>query len=174
MKLHARKLCAVGNGEYEILIDTIEGTIRTRCRVVDTMGKPEVRFDVMTNENATVDSADLLRAVLSFHHARTATYDPPQPTVREVPPWFDPTPLKLTEIEAINDVEYKLSFTEPDGKVKTISERVITLTRDESSFLGVDVIGDPQLTARIYPRDVNAATIAFHIAAHSVESNGAN
>lgn len=166
MKLQARKMLAVGEGEYEILFDTGVGSLLVRCRILDTSGKLQVRFDKTIAEAATVDSAEMQRAVFSFHHARTAQYNPPKRPVRNIPPWFNPTPLKLSEIEAISDLEYELRFTEPDGEVKTMSGRVISLNRGDSSFLGVDVIGHQELTARIYPRDVNAAILDFHVAVH--------
>lgn len=169
MNLLIKKLVAINGCQYKLVLVQENGVETNICYQVEKAGGLYVQLDSAASEEQRINNPSITQAVLSFHRARTAKYAPPKIPVKNVPPWFDPTPLVLEQIEAVNDAEYMLNFLEPDGKVHKTIYSVIQLTNEGSSFLGVNTNGDPKITARIYPKDISAAIVDFHLARYSLQ-----
>lgn len=168
-----RKLSVSVDGEYEVRFDLDEGkSTFVRCRVTDEAGERKVVCGIETasprEEEDCLQHSDAFRkALLSFDHAVTARYPAPARPVRHAPPGFDPTPLRLREIEAVGESEYELRLVEPDGSWRTITERVIRMSRGDADLLGVETVDGQAAKERTYPQDIQALTVNLHRAIHS-------
>jgi hypothetical protein len=86
---------------------------------------------------------------------------PPHPA-RNTPEWFDPAPLMLVQLRALDDTSYELRFEEPDGTVRMVNSKALLLHRDEQSLWGVETQTDKELYQRLPMRPMNAAIVAMH------------
>jgi len=70
MKLHDIK--ALGEDKYEVtLVDDAGATERIVCQVLQHKGVPGVRVDpdiFMTNQPPRINSQEVVKAVLAYHH----------------------------------------------------------------------------------------------------------
>lgn len=168
MKWKIRKLSVLSQGTYQLSFETDEDTLLTvLCSVTEVAGKQNILFDTKGKQNLTFDSAPLRKAILSFNNARMVEYQTSAHQSRNLPAWFDPTPLILCEIEAVGEFDYELRFAEPNGDIKTIIERVVPMSCGDSAFLGINIIGEQEIRERIYSSDINALTVDFHQFNHS-------
>lgn len=156
MKSNLKRLAALEDTKYGVYVAGQEAAA-ARYKVLGTGTTREVRFAGPTN----LDTAEMRRSVLSLHHARTAQYPLPKRPVRNTPPGFDRTPLRPTGITALGDRDYEVELTSPDGKTVSIMVRLKLSRLGEKELLTADMIGDPQIIARVYPPDLNRAVADF-------------
>jgi hypothetical protein len=164
MTCQLQKISSIRDGEYETALRPESGGFGAQYFIRDNEGEVEVR--TKEEHGARAESANhptLLRAVRAFHHARTAVY-PAVEMTQNVPPWFNPSPLKLLALEKLSKDEYAVCFTEVDGQVVSVNAQVIPSGLHEAEPLGIMFPPGARLATRFYPRDISNAVVTFHLA----------